>query len=476
MDSTPLDMIATLVAIEANFSNSNRNLATRDQDPCFACELQATSGSKPSTAPPPPAAPSPPRAEPRPGGDSDHHQSEELASQEADESQPANAAEVDQPSDEADGESESDRAGEIIVALIQPESVPRAADGAAHPDSSGLPVELVPSEHPGTVPTEAIDSERLPTTEPAELTAPAELDAVALPEVSTKAPVTTAPATPRADEIVEQPTSGRARTATEADVQTVEVTSGGEPIRPPKEPRDEPQPERDRTQNEPLDRTIGPGPVVESRDTVAPADAAPVEIAIADAAPVPPATPDERLPVAGSESSQLDATNSRLAQHLVSGSRERNTAQPAISDADQVRMIQRVARAVHSAQERGGPLRIRLSPPELGSLTLELRVASGMISARIETETALSRTLLLDNLPMLRERLAEQGVRVERFDVDIFQQPRGGTGDNPGDPRSDTPRPNPQTLRRDDPAESPTAAETSSGHVPAETQGLNVVV
>jgi flagellar hook-length control protein FliK len=86
---------------------------------------------------------------------------------------------------------------------------------------------------------------------------------------------------------------------------------------------------------------------------------------------------------------------------------------------DPARFISRVARAIHTAQERGGPLSLRLSPPELGSLRLELSVRHGVLTASVETETATARQLLLDNLPTLRDRLAEQNVRIERFDVDV---------------------------------------------------------
>jgi flagellar hook-length control protein FliK len=86
---------------------------------------------------------------------------------------------------------------------------------------------------------------------------------------------------------------------------------------------------------------------------------------------------------------------------------------------DPARFVGRVARAFHFAQERGGTLQLRLSPPELGSLKLDLTVKEGVLNARLEAETSAARRLLLDHLPALRDRLAEQNVRVERFDVDV---------------------------------------------------------
>jgi flagellar hook-length control protein FliK len=89
---------------------------------------------------------------------------------------------------------------------------------------------------------------------------------------------------------------------------------------------------------------------------------------------------------------------------------------------DPARFVGRVARAFQFAQERGGTLQLRLSPPELGSLKLELTVEKGVLHANLETESAAAKRLLLENLPALRDRLAEQNVRVERFDVDVRRE------------------------------------------------------
>jgi flagellar hook-length control protein FliK len=98
---------------------------------------------------------------------------------------------------------------------------------------------------------------------------------------------------------------------------------------------------------------------------------------------------------------------------------------------DPARFISRVARAIETAQDRGGPLNLRLSPPELGSMRIQLDVKQGVMTAKVETDTAVARQALLDNLPTLRDRLAEHNVRIDRFDVDVR---RDGTGDqaNPG--------------------------------------------
>lgn len=107
--------------------------------------------------------------------------------------------------------------------------------------------------------------------------------------------------------------------------------------------------------------------------------------------------------------------------------------------ADRVRFVQRVARAMEAADIRGTPLRIRLHPPELGSLRVEVTVRNGGLSARLEAETEAARALLVDHLPMLRERLAEHHLRIERFDVQWSGGSSAGWSQHPGQEASRQP-------------------------------------
>ncbi len=93
---------------------------------------------------------------------------------------------------------------------------------------------------------------------------------------------------------------------------------------------------------------------------------------------------------------------------------------------DRARFVQRVAKAFQSVGENGGTLRLRLSPPNLGSLKLEVTVRNGAMSARVEADTPQARDLLMQNLPALRERLASQNVQIDQFDVDLSGQSSGG--------------------------------------------------
>ena len=98
---------------------------------------------------------------------------------------------------------------------------------------------------------------------------------------------------------------------------------------------------------------------------------------------------------------------------------------------DRARFVQRVTNAFRAAQQNDGHIQLRLSPPELGQLRIEIAVRNGVLSANLETETADARRVLLDNLPALRQRLAEQDIRIDKFEVDIRReggQPDGQAG------------------------------------------------
>jgi flagellar hook-length control protein FliK len=145
-------------------------------------------------------------------------------------------------------------------------------------------------------------------------------------------------------------------------------------------------------------------------------------------------------------------------------------------EVDTTRLISRVVRAFSAAQERDGEVRLRLSPPELGSLRLDVRVENGALTAHLQTETDSARVAIIDNLPTLRDRLAEQGVRIERFDVDLMQRQSGGMPDQPGGRQSDMPE---APLRVPAPTQSTATTApplTSPSQAQGNASGLNVVI
>jgi flagellar hook-length control protein FliK len=129
-----------------------------------------------------------------------------------------------------------------------------------------------------------------------------------------------------------------------------------------------------------------------------------------------------------SRSQSLPAVLAHGQRAGVAASKPDPSGAPDLDRVETARFVGRVSRAFQFAQERGGTLRLRLSPPELGSLRIELTVNDGVLSANLEAETPAARRLLLDHLPALRDRLAEQSIRVERFDVDVRRE--GNEGQN----------------------------------------------
>lgn len=100
----------------------------------------------------------------------------------------------------------------------------------------------------------------------------------------------------------------------------------------------------------------------------------------------------------------------------------------AVDQRTQIRLIQRVARGFERIGEQGGNIRLRLHPPELGSLAMTVRVEGKSLSAEIVTETVQARQALVENLPQLKQQLADNGLTIEKFDVRVMDQQAGFSG------------------------------------------------
>jgi flagellar hook-length control protein FliK len=151
------------------------------------------------------------------------------------------------------------------------------------------------------------------------------------------------------------------------------------------------------------------------------------------------------------------------------------------SPVDITRFVSRVAKAVQTASDRDGVVQLRLSPPELGSLKIQLTVKDGVMSAALEADNSNARRMLLDHLPALRDRLAGQNIRVDRFDVDVKQESNGGQAN----PRGSNQNPYQEQAQRPEPrratAKLPQLAEAASADVPVaapriNAAGINLVI
>lgn len=237
---------------------------------------------------------------------------------------------------------------------------------------------------------------------------------------------------------------------------------------------------------------------VPSAEAVAPAEPAPHEIRLASSSVVQPAAADVGLvaegeaetepkkasqPVTSEGTSQAEAS-ARVGEPASRGPlRAPATSAPAPpttggSDLERVRFVQRVSRAFQAVGKDGGSIRLQLRPPELGSLHLDLTVHKGTMTARLEVETQAARNALLDNLPALRDRLAQQEIKIERFDVNVGEDASGGEPRQPGDQSQFE-----QRLARtagghhaSHQVSTEDAARPASGVRPGEPSQLNVVI
>ena len=83
----------------------------------------------------------------------------------------------------------------------------------------------------------------------------------------------------------------------------------------------------------------------------------------------------------------------------------------------------RIARGIQTAiNQRGGTVRLRLTPPELGTVRIELQMKDGVVRANLSAPTESARTLLQHQLGSLRHALEGQGLVVDRLSVSLSHQ------------------------------------------------------
>lgn len=106
------------------------------------------------------------------------------------------------------------------------------------------------------------------------------------------------------------------------------------------------------------------------------------------------------------------------------------------TDAAAEQVVDRAAAAIRQSHDQGRQLRIRLHPPELGALQVDVTVRDGAVSARLEVQTAAAHQTLVEHLGQLREALSQSGAPVERIDVQLAD-PTREDGRPDGQPRQD---------------------------------------
>ncbi|WP_164102876.1 flagellar hook-length control protein FliK [Candidatus Laterigemmans baculatus] len=159
--------------------------------------------------------------------------------------------------------------------------------------------------------------------------------------------------------------------------------------------------------------------------------ASPQPLAGAAAAAAPPAATSAAAKAEGVESTatsgdrlSLDGGEARRSVGSVKGEAGEGRVQGG-SNADRVRLVQRVARAFQRLGPEGGRVQVMLHPAELGSVRLDLRIDGQRMEGRMTAESEAARSVLREHLPELRQRLADSGLLIERFEIEVDGRAEG---------------------------------------------------
>lgn len=89
------------------------------------------------------------------------------------------------------------------------------------------------------------------------------------------------------------------------------------------------------------------------------------------------------------------------------------------------------------SRQRGGTLTMRLDPPSLGQLKLEMRMDGGRVTVLLTSANESARSLLRDNLGSLRQALEDRGLAVDRLAVESAGRTSEGSSSQRSENRGD---------------------------------------
>lgn len=97
---------------------------------------------------------------------------------------------------------------------------------------------------------------------------------------------------------------------------------------------------------------------------------------------------------------------------------EASTSTETTAPVDQQRLIERISKVMSQSTSAGRTtIRLRLYPPELGVVRVEITSVRGEVTARLETSTAEAREILSSNLSALRDGIRAAGVDMREIEV-----------------------------------------------------------
>lgn len=89
------------------------------------------------------------------------------------------------------------------------------------------------------------------------------------------------------------------------------------------------------------------------------------------------------------------------------------------------------------SRQRGGTLIMRLDPPSLGQLKLEMKMEGGRVTVLLTSANDSARSLLRDNLNSLRQSLEDRGLAVDRLAVESAGKTSEGSSNQRSENRGD---------------------------------------
>ncbi|MEX1229014.1 MAG: flagellar hook-length control protein FliK [Planctomycetaceae bacterium] len=136
--------------------------------------------------------------------------------------------------------------------------------------------------------------------------------------------------------------------------------------------------------------------------------------------------PSSPIPGADDESTSLQPAKSTAPSTTAKVTRAPENLNPA-------HQLDRLASLVQQSERTDRTISVRLHPPELGALLIDVTERDGVMSARFEVQTQAAQKILGDSLPKLHDLLSQLGATVERIDVQLVtaesNQDRSGYDD-----------------------------------------------
>ncbi len=109
-----------------------------------------------------------------------------------------------------------------------------------------------------------------------------------------------------------------------------------------------------------------------------------------------------------------------------------STDRSSLTPYQEQKVLQRVLRGMEQLANGSNQVRLRLHPPELGTLQVTIRIEAQQVAGLIEVETVAARDVLQNNLPQLQARLADQGLSVQQFEIRVVEPNQFSQGDQLG--------------------------------------------